>query len=435
MTKDSDIMNSRLKSIIRKNLYLILLVLSCALMSGAGLFLLPESGESYGEQPALVATAINRLEKRLSPPHQDIEEQSGDEDFDEAAAEDELSEEVSKVASASESGSLPNSKSAPLSSSKKSAEESQTTEKKDSTTKKKKKKNSSSKKKKKKNSSSKKKRKKKRSKDNGPVKLPDYNFIEVNETYFDDALFIGDSRQQDFGVYCGLDSDRVYADRGYQVFDTATKAVIDSPAGKLTVTDALSVNQHRFKKVYIMFGVNELNQGYDSNAAIKYYYDLIHEIKRYEPDAIIYLEGLIHVTKELSDFRPSISNEKINERNEVFKKIAVEEDVVYLDFNELPAFTDQNGAMINEATPDGVHLYSGYNELIKQYIMTHAIPYEYKGDDYPYIELNDRQIGIKEMLDKYYEQAEGKDEDTSDETGDPEDSDEETPSDFGEDLW
>ena len=226
-----------------------------------------------------------------------------------------------------------------------------------------------------------------------------YDFIEVGDDYFDDALFIGDSRQQDFGKYCGMDNITVYADRGYQIYDTSTKAITDPVLGKVTVYDALAVNQHRFKKVYIMFGINEMQGGAAHEEMTKYYYRLIKEVKRMQPDAIIYLEGVFHVTKKLSDARAIFSNDRINEKNEILKKVARDEGVVFLDLNEIPEFTNADGALVPEATDDGMHLHNGYILLIKDYLYRHALEYKSSGVDQPYVELSTLQQQLKEKLD------------------------------------
>ncbi len=228
---------------------------------------------------------------------------------------------------------------------------------------------------------------------------PHYQFITVGDEYFDDAVFIGDSRQQDFVKYSGLDNAAVYADRGYQIYDTATKAV-DSSLGKITVYDALAINQHRFKKVYIMFGTNEMNSEAAQDDITKYYYRLIHEIKRMEPDAIIYLEGIYHVTKEISDSHLNFTNEWIDEKNAILRKVAKDENIVFLDLNEVPEFTDADGALTPGATEDGVHLNRGGIGILKDYLRTHALEFTGGEDKYPYVELTTRQEELLEAMEE-----------------------------------
>jgi len=373
-----------MRDFLDRHLYMTLLILSCLGMSITGLVLMPDSGEEYGDQPALAATAINQLEQNFAQPLPEIEEEEDEEEveipeyleempessFDSEtfdAQMEQIDEAIqqmkekrgqrtadgSRPDKAGRYPQVPDAGSEPVSETVTSPED--------------------------------------------PTQ---YDFIEVGDDYFNDALFIGDSRQQGFGLYSGMDNITVYADRGYQIYDTSTKAVIDSPAGKLTVYDALAVNQHKFKKVYIMFGVNEMTGGASHDVMTKYYYSLIHEVKRMQPDAIIYLEGVFHVTKELSDNRPNISNTRINEKNEILKNVAKDEGIVFLDLNEIPEFTDENGALVPEATDDGIHLHNGYISLIKDYLYKHAVEYKGGEDTYPYVELTTLQEQIKAKLDE-----------------------------------
>ena len=206
-------------------------------------------------------------------------------------------------------------------------------------------------------SSAKKKKKKKR------------EWTVVDESYFDDALFIGDSRQQGFGMYSGLKNITVYAEKSNQITLVSSKQLVQTPFGKLTVTDALALNQHRFKKVYIMFGINEMGSG-DKDFS-PYYYNLIDYIKLMEPDATIYLEGIIHVTANTAAKRPALSNDKIDAKNEILKKVAKDEGIVYLDLNEV--LTDENNALYSDAAADGIHLKSEYIKVLKEYLMAHAV--------------------------------------------------------------
>ncbi len=379
---------------MNRHLYMALLIASCLGMSITGLVMLSDSGEEYGEQPALAAIAINQIEQNMAEPLPEVEEEEDEEegeeeeDFSEFESEDDFDSEAFDAGMEQIDEAIRQMKDRKLG--RKPAgdrpdkagryphvqESDMPVEEGDQT----------------------------------PEDPTQYDFIEVGDDYFDDALFIGDSRQQGFGLYSGMDNITVYADRGYQIYDTSTKAVIDSPAGKLTVYDALAVNQHKFKKVYIMFGVNELTGGASHDVMTKYYYSLIDEVKRMEPDAIIYLEGVFHVTKELSDNRPNISNTRINEKNEIMKKVAADKGIVFLDLNEIPEFNNEDGALVPEATSDGIHLNSDYISVLKDYIYSHAVEYTNNGDNYPYVELTTLQEQIKAKLDEYDSQTSDEDE-------------------------
>ncbi len=387
-----------MKNKFNRYFYTVLLFLSCLGMSVAGLVLMTTRGEEYKDQPALAAFAINHIEQSLKGPLPEVAQEEGTEaesdgeesDEEEDESEDEIEEAIREKAKELEDDAAKDDAEEDDFDKRMAQLDEQIRELKE------------------------KKHGKKRSgtgRDESEEYVdeddPDtseeelkYDFIEVKDDYFDDALFIGDSRQQDFAKYSGMDNITVYADRGYQIYDTATKAITDPAVGKLTVYDGLAANQHRFKKVYIMFGVNEMSGGADQSEMSKYYYRLIHEIKRMQPDAIIYLESVFHVTKTLSDARPVFSNEKINEKNRMLKKVAKDEGIVFLDLNEIPEFTNADGALVPEATDDGMHLHNGYILLIKDYLYKHALEYKGGEDKYPYVELSTVQQQLKDKYDE-----------------------------------
>lgn len=332
---------------------MVLLILSCTAVSVTGAFVLPYCNETYTEIPALAGAAIHEMKNMLA----DQEEEGAF--FEVSSKETDPEEESLKDTSSSEKKS--SSKKKKKSSSKK--KKSSSSKKKKSSSSKKKKSSSS---KKKKSSSSKKKKSSSERKED--YLNPDWKLVD--EDYFGDACFIGDSRELGFGMYSQLDNITVYAEKGIQIYKAATKAFISTPEGKITIAQALEQNRGRFGKVYIMFGLNEMGWG-DDETLDEYYYNLIDYIKQTQPDAVIYLQSIIHVTSAKAASNPVFSNESIDERNEHLKEIAKKEHIYYLDLNEI--FTDENNGLIADSTTDGVHLKSQYILLWKEYLMAHAI--------------------------------------------------------------
>ncbi len=179
-------------------------------------------------------------------------------------------------------------------------------------------------------------------------------------------------------MYSQLENITVYAEKGIQIYKAATKAFINTPEGKITIAQALEQNQGQFKKVYIMFGLNEMGWG-DDETLDQYYYNLIDYIKQTQPDAVIFLQSIIHVTTAKAASNPVFSNDSIDARNERLKEIAAKEHIYYLDLNEI--FTDENNGLISDATTDGVHLKSQYILLWKEYLMAHGIIRDDEDDD------------------------------------------------------
>lgn len=193
-------------------------------------------------------------------------------------------------------------------------------------------------------------------------------FTTVGNDYFEDACLVGDSRVQGLGLYSDLPATNygIVSMQLYRVFD---KRVISTDAGKVTIPEALAMGT-QYGKIYLGFGLNEMGWGNDEMFA-EYYYGLIDYIKAVQPDAIIYIMGLIHVTEREEQSSSLYTNEKINHRNELLKEIAENEHVYYLDLNEV--FTDENGRLAAEDSFDGIHIKAGAIDKWADYLRTHAI--------------------------------------------------------------
>lgn len=101
-------------------------------------------------------------------------------------------------------------------------------------------------------------------------------FSTVDLSYFDDALFIGDSRMLGFGMYSGLTNATFYAVTSFSLFRYETMPVVQTPNGKVPIFDALPYDQ--FTKVYIKVGLNEL--GGSDEAFIKVYDEFVTKIRQ-----------------------------------------------------------------------------------------------------------------------------------------------------------
>ena len=93
----------------------------------------------------------------------------------------------------------------------------------------------------------------------------------VERNYFDDALFIGDSRTVGISEYGDLNNATFFANTGMSVYNVFEKSVSVPKIGKLKLEQLLE--SKKFGKVYIMLGINEL--GYDMNKTLENYKKLI----------------------------------------------------------------------------------------------------------------------------------------------------------------
>lgn len=193
----------------------------------------------------------------------------------------------------------------------------------------------------------------------------------VDDSYFDDAVFIGDSRTVGMYEYGGLEeTSTFYASTGltiYKMFDSAIVSVLGQKK-KITVEEALSEKQ--FAKIYLMIGINEMGTG-TVESFMKAYGEAVQHLQELQPDAIIYLQAIMKVTTERSEQGDYITNEGIEARNEEIAKLADDEKIFYLDVN--PLICDETGGMVASYTYDGVHLKAQYIPIWLDFLKEHAV--------------------------------------------------------------
>lgn len=196
-------------------------------------------------------------------------------------------------------------------------------------------------------------------------------YMTVEDDYFADAVFIGDSRTVGLFDYAGLEETAAfYASKGltvYRMFDSEIVAV-PGESRKITVEEALQ--QNTFAKIYLMIGINEMGTG-TVESFLEAYQEAVAHLQELQPDAIIYLQAIIKVTTKRSDQGDYINNEGIIARNEGIAQMADNEKIFYLDVN--PSICDETGGMIPEYTFDGVHLKAKYIDIWKDFLKTHAV--------------------------------------------------------------
>lgn len=189
----------------------------------------------------------------------------------------------------------------------------------------------------------------------------------VSDDYFNDAVFIGDSRTEGLITYGELFNAHSLAYKGLNTANALTDDLFNINGTMMSAVEAL--NYMSFSKVYIMLGINELGWAYSSIFTDKYG-QIIDEIKKVNPNAKIYIQSILPVSSEVSNTHDYITNKKINEYNELLIQLANEKGVQYL--NVASIFKDKNGCLPEEAAWDGIHLKKPYCEKWVEYLKEHA---------------------------------------------------------------
>lgn len=189
----------------------------------------------------------------------------------------------------------------------------------------------------------------------------------VEKSYFDDALFIGDSRTVGISEYGDLNNATFFANTGMSVYNVFDKAVSVPKVGKLKLEQLLS--SKKFGKVYIMLGINEL--GYNMNQTLENYKKLVDYIKDNQSSAIIYIQANLHVASKKSDKDSIVNNTNINKFNDQISKFADNKRIFYIDINE--KFDDDNGNLNSNYTSDNVHIYAKYYKEWSNWLCQNAV--------------------------------------------------------------
>lgn len=172
-------------------------------------------------------------------------------------------------------------------------------------------------------------------------------FTQSGPEYFDDALFIGDSRTVGLRDYGTLKNADYFCDIGlsaYQIDKTSVN-------GKTVWT---VLNEKKYAKIYVMLGINEV--GNDIEYTVSAYRKLVDGIKEVQPDAVIYIQANLHVTAAYEN--NIINNERINMLNSRLEEMADNNKVFFLNANCI--FDDEYGALPGDSSSDGVHFLAKY---------------------------------------------------------------------------
>lgn len=195
----------------------------------------------------------------------------------------------------------------------------------------------------------------------------------VEDSYFDDALFIGDSRIDDMHSFSGLDNATYFAKTGMSIYKLFSDPFIqlEGVEGNLTLEEALA--QRQFGKIYLMVGINEMGTG-DEAGFIAAYQDAINRIRQLQPNAIFYVMGILSVTQDLADTDQYITLDAIQTRNADLAALADGKNIFYVDVNEV--FADKNGYLDKTYADGDSHLKGKYYREWADYLRSNAVVFE-----------------------------------------------------------
>lgn len=194
-----------------------------------------------------------------------------------------------------------------------------------------------------------------------------YEFTTATEDYFADACFIGDSRTVGISQYAGIENATFLCKTSLTIYDYE-KPKLTFNEEKKSIKDILTENQ--FGKIYLMVGINECGTG-TPETFYERYREVVNDIRKLQPNALIFIQGNLFVTQSKSEESDSITNENIAARNALIATLANQKDIFYIDINE-SSLCDE-GALVSDYTWDQVHIKAQYYPVWKDYLLQHAI--------------------------------------------------------------
>ena len=216
-----------------------------------------------------------------------------------------------------------------------------------------------------------------------PLPWPVYEFgvpVEESEpvaddSFFDNTVFLGDSRTEGLELFGGLKHGTYYWARGMSVFraDDEEYKIVSIDGEDFTLLGALY--QQSFDTVYIMIGVNEL--GYPAESYEAGLFKLVDKVIDAQPEAVVYLQIMPPLNDAMcraNGLAGYINNDNLQKFNEAIRRVATEKKVALLNTAEV--YTGEDGQLPAELANDGCHfVYKAYAPWA-DYLRSHIIDRE-----------------------------------------------------------
>lgn len=190
--------------------------------------------------------------------------------------------------------------------------------------------------------------------------------MDINQDYFKDSVFIGNSMVASMEAYGLLDSTDYFGKIGLNV-SSALNTAADN--GTVPIIDELDQGK-QYKKIFFMFGENEC--AWPSVETFKADYSkLIKKAMRYQPGASIYLLSITPISKTASEASSDGANkENIEKFNVYIEEVAQKNGAGYVDIYS--ALVGSDGYLPEKAASDGIHFDKSYYEKMFSYMASES---------------------------------------------------------------
>lgn len=193
-----------------------------------------------------------------------------------------------------------------------------------------------------------------------------------DDSFFDNTVFLGDSRTEGFQLFSGMKHGDFYWARGMTVFraDSEDYRPFNIDGKECSMLEALA--RKRYDNVYVMLGVNEL--GCDADSYESGLGELMDRILELQPDAVVYLQLMPPLNDAMcrqNSLAYYINNDNLAKFNEAIARVAADRRVILLNTAEV--YTGEDGQLPRELASDGCHFSYGAYTRWADYLRTHVM--------------------------------------------------------------
>lgn len=193
-------------------------------------------------------------------------------------------------------------------------------------------------------------------------------FCMVDDDWFDDAVFIGDREPWGCAITAGWTMRPFTHPQGLESTICGRKSSVmwtgRRPRLRMRFPDG------SLAKFYFQIGINEMGRG-TLDGFMEQYVQSVQKFRELQPDAIIYVQGIMRVAKAKSDSDKIFNNQGINERNMRIAELADNQTIFYIDVNDVVC--DADGNLRADLTFDNLHLYGSKYGIWVDFLKTKGI--------------------------------------------------------------
>ena len=199
-----------------------------------------------------------------------------------------------------------------------------------------------------------------------------YGYVEytdaVDNSYFNNAVFVGDSLTEGMRMYSGITGGKFYTKVGVSLYGAETLSNADG------INIFESDDLKNADKMYIMLGINQELKPENIENYIKMYGEFIDKVREVNNDITIYVQSVMPVSQKFEQ-SSGIMAQNILNANKALNRLAIDKCCYYVAVNEIAA--DDSGYMQNGISPDGVHLSAPKCKEWVDYLKHHTVSYSF----------------------------------------------------------